>query len=170
MNCDDAFERLTSPDAPLDAELDRHLAGCRRCRAMRDTLSPALEWLSVASLRRGTGGRADRRDIFLTDEAVQIAERAARRLAPAKGADDRRRKSRMSRVRWAAAAALVTIGFLAVFVFPNVTRTPTAARSQNPDSAPPACLWSQPELARGESLRTSEQVVSTCVACHLTVP
>jgi hypothetical protein len=42
MNCDQAFDQMTQLGGGTDPQLRSHLAGCRRCREMQETLAPAL--------------------------------------------------------------------------------------------------------------------------------
>jgi hypothetical protein len=170
MNCNVAFEHLTSPDAAGDRELQQHLAECRRCRAMQETLSPALEWLSAPPMRSDNSSDSDEhRSVFLTDEAVQVAERAARRLvlyhnpSPARAA-----RSRGHFARWAILACVASLCLLAVFVPSSRHASHPSARSTAAESfRPTTCVWLSPKEA-GE--RTADQIVATCVTCHITLP
>src|SRR4051812_42455944 len=92
-----------------DAALQQHLSECRRCRAMQETLSPALEWLSSAHIKPESGHFSrEQGTVFLTDEAVQVAERAARRLCPPAPAVRQRVRSRNPLARWIALACMAT--------------------------------------------------------------
>lgn len=42
MNCDQAFDQMTQLGGSADPALESHLASCRRCREMQETLSPAI--------------------------------------------------------------------------------------------------------------------------------
>jgi hypothetical protein len=171
MNCNDAFDRLTSPDAALDVELQRHLAECRRCRAMQETLSPALEWLTESPLRsEGTVESSDRRSPFLSEEAVQVAERAARRLMSSRASSPPSGARRRSIAFWFAAGASLCL--LALAVLPSRSSSADPARSAVSPPSSTGCLWF--DSASSNSNRhlsaPADEVVSTCVACHLTTP
>lgn len=169
MNCNDAFESLTSPDAATDAELQRHLAECRRCRAMQETLSPALEWLSVSPSRpESAGDPGEHRTVFLTDEAVQVAERAARRLVLYNPSPARATRSRGHVARWAILACIASLCLFAAIIPSSRNASRSAVRSnaaETPRST--TCLWISPQEA---GARTADQIVAKCVTCHITLP
>jgi hypothetical protein len=88
MTCDEAFEALTDPRALKQPQLERHLAGCVRCRQMRDVLAPALALFagdapaepSAAMLTAAAGEAGSSTSGLLTPAAVLAADAAARRL------------------------------------------------------------------------------------------
>ena len=166
MNCDEAFDRMTLPGAAADASLDRHLSHCSRCRAMQETLSPAIDWLLPAD---DLDDGETRRPIFLTKEALQIAERAARGMSrPAVGVQVRR-PLRCRFTRWIAWGTIAGLACLAVFI-PQATGPRGSAQAVNPDSQALSCLWQMP-IARGDStLPSARHVVASCVACHGMLP
>ncbi len=163
MNCDQAFERLTEANATADAGLVRHLEQCPRCRAMQQTLSPALDWLQSAShddftpsARSWTPGDSP----LLTDESVAIATEVARRF-PRRGLGCYSRK--------ALGMALVAMFGMAFGVF-AIGKPPESAHVNTSNALPPqatACLW-PPRDDENTLLRGNAQaVVDSCIACHV---
>ena len=49
MNCDDAFDVITSSQARASEHLQEHLSACRRCQQMFETLEPALALFATDS-------------------------------------------------------------------------------------------------------------------------
>lgn len=161
MNCDDAFERLTDPARQTDARLEAHLAECPRCRHMRETLAPALSWLrDEAASPWEAYGSSTPGPCLLTEQALQIAEQAARTLP----------RSR-SWARIARSVALLTmvalggmgLGAMAVEQRPadHAPTLSSTARLLN------ACLWSTPDLRTQLADRSTRGVVVSCVMCHV---
>jgi hypothetical protein len=162
MNCDDAFDRMTSPGANGDPALQAHLRSCPRCRDMQQTLSPAMEWLASFDDPDCTSQRAAP---LLTDEALRVAERAARRLGRPRVASDAPRGMMGRFGSWIFVAGVATLVFFAV-LFP-----PSARRTALPKgTASTACLWSAPLNERALVPPTADQVIATCAACHLPPP
>ncbi len=163
MTCDDAFDRMTMPGAGEDKVLAGHLRRCARCRAMQDTLSPAIEWLSPA--RDDSSTSEFLQPLLLTEEAVRIAERAARGLTrPGLGkVKTRRRQSTTGWIAWGGVAA--TLIYMAVFL-PG-RRDSTVGPEHPPAIAVLAdeCLWKMP-VARAQTGLIAQQVVASCVTCH----
>jgi hypothetical protein len=167
MNCDEAFDRMTSPSAPDDAAMRRHLSGCPRCRDMQETLSPAIEWLSAgAEPRSDAPGRPVQRAVFLTEEAVQVAEQAARRLETRDAPAQRRGGSRRN-----VGTRLVLAGMAALLFFAVAIPSSNPTRSRGPStglSSPPSvCLWKMPADDGSRTPPTAEQLIASCTACHL---
>ncbi|HVV98857.1 MAG TPA: hypothetical protein VHB77_00885 [Planctomycetaceae bacterium] len=179
MNCDQAFEHLTDPDLADSVELRQHLVGCPRCRDMQETLAPALALFardhaapgSMPEPRPAGPSALDVASVpcdelnppapkFLTTEAVEIAEIAARRLSTRTPAHDQ---------RWRIAlryAAVFLIGCGVVFTVAG-GRLGGGAPAAAP--APQIADCTRVEAARNDlALRLpSRQVVQSCVACHL---
>lgn len=162
MNCDEAFDRMTSPGAPDDSALRHHLNGCRRCRDMQETLSPAIEWLTVADEPSAQAERAR----FLTEDAVQVAERAAHRLGTRSAASAPRRVDwRKPRSWWIAAG--MGAAFLLAVALPSSHQPARPAPLRSLASPTSDCLWT---LAANDLRRTqpvAEQLIAACAACHL---
>ncbi|HET6422271.1 MAG TPA: hypothetical protein VFG20_01230 [Planctomycetaceae bacterium] len=160
MKCDQAFERLTEAQFTDDADLTRHLRECPRCRAMQQTLSPALKWM-----------RESRHDVteqdspwhqpsaaLLTEESVAVAVDIAQRLP---------RAGRNAVMRQALGFALVAtfgIAFGVLVLGQHKEESPKAVLSASP-LPKTMCLWTQRD---GESPRQSAaSVVDSCIACHV---
>lgn len=181
MNCDDVFDALTDPALSQSgsAELDSHLAGCPRCRQLREVLEPArsllggelpIERLTRQPLPNETGSFGGTRSL-LTVESVGMAEAIASQLA---ASGQKRRPSRWSLAnpRLVAAVrgtALVLFGALAVYclgprdresdlhAMPAVVPAPLSVKT---------CTRMDFQR-RNSSSRNAQQVVLTCVACHM---
>jgi predicted anti-sigma-YlaC factor YlaD len=78
MNCDQAFDQMTQLGGGTDPMLQSHLAGCRRCREMQETLAPALGLFESQA-------RASREEPWRTDAELHgnLATQTARRLTEA---------------------------------------------------------------------------------------
>jgi len=163
MNCDQAFERLTDPAASTDAGLVRHLEQCARCRAMQQTLSPALDWMTSASqdnFPESTRGWDRSGSPLLTEESVAIALEIARRQT---------RQGSFHAARRGLGIALVAMFGMAlgVLVIGNPPESKHAPASNTLSPPVTACLWPRRE---GETLvpaENSQAVVDSCIACHV---
>jgi len=171
MNCDQAFEQLTDPTRSYSAPLEAHLAECPRCRHMREALSPALacfgspEKASSADIEpAGNPGNAAGAH-FLSVEAVQVAEAAARQLAA------RRQVSRPPVHAFTGLAAAC-----AAIIMVAAAMTLDVVRNDRLDFAPAA--FEKPMIAActradyaGERdplvAVNSRSVVLSCMGCHL---
>lgn len=166
MNCDQAFDHLTDPELCDSAALRRHLEKCPRCREMRETLAPALDFLLDGVSRDGRDEASpgesfgltasdNARAQFLSPEAVDVAEQAARQLIMSRRVPDsagRRRETWILRV-----AAMVLVGGVTAFgIFGIKQETPASACTRD-------------EAARPSSANSKDAatIVRSCVACHL---
>jgi hypothetical protein len=162
MNCDTAFELMTDPGAHTSLELERHLAGCPRCRQMQEMLSPALSWMSEAreSAPAASGG-AERSPPVLTEELIRTARHAAGVLV-------RQSDSRWGRFRWRAlamgrGAAVACAGGLAIWLV-------VQGMGQKP-AAPAECTRDQASQAPvGRSEIEIRALIAQCAACHRAAP
>ena len=168
MNCDDAFDLMTSEkpaSAPMTA-LDNHLKECPRCRAMQETLSPVIDWLCTEEFTSKTlHPRTPQAPQFLSQEAVLVAERAALRLATRHAGKARRDVRRTARtvLLFAGLAALFCIAFL-----PTMKDSLTTENAKSPlSSAKTVCLWKAVLDDESQSFPTADQLVASCAACHL---
>ncbi len=161
MNCDDAFDRLTDPVGRDDAALQRHLAGCARCREMQQTLSPALAWFHEVAPWQ-TADRTQTGGPLLTVQALRIAEQAARSLPPVR---------RPIRQRWwqsMAAMVLFLLSGMAAGAY-QARQSDQLAAAEPAASAMLAssCLWLGPKVSAEVRTQTSRDVILSCVACHV---
>ncbi len=202
MNCDQVFEALTDPKQ-LDAarrgpsfetaELDEHLARCRRCRELKQVLEPALSLLcgdlpaEVVPSPRPKSPTDDPHSPFLSVESVGLADALAAQLLtssaqrpPVSGAQPARGSQRLISPPtrrliggFVRSTALVVFGGLAVYCVGARERNvePTSAPTVVPAVAPavvPGQTCTRSELKRGQGLhRDARSVILTCVACHL---
>lgn len=163
MNCDDAFDQLTTLGAQDDAALQRHLAGCPRCRDMQETLSPALDGFAAAA--ESDFAAIETRPSYLTEDAVQLAERTARRLSRESA---NTRCSPWPRVRLTAFTAAACVAAICLFaVFWPAARRNLTDRSFGPAPRSPHAICNRTTLGDSSLPRTAEQVIATCIACHL---
>lgn len=162
MNCDDAFEALTDPQPTDRRALAAHLESCPRCRQMRETLSPALEWLSSDDDSAGGGHWSSGGTVtpLLTAQALRIAEQAAKQLP--------RQPGTAARLRTLGAMAAVALIGVAVGAFGIDSRHELASLPQvGADSMLTACLWTTPQGRSGLPDTSARGVVVSCVMCHV---
>lgn len=165
MNCDQAFDRLTEPAATTDSALARHLEQCPRCRAMQQTLSPAMDWLRSAAVENDPDTSRDwhrGNSPLLTEESVAVAMQAARQWP---------RDSSAHSARKALGIALVAMFGMALGVLvigqKADSHPPAAAVSPSAPITATVCLWTRPEGASSLPSTTSQSVVDSCIACHV---
>lgn len=162
MNCDLAFDYLTDAELVNSPELQAHLASCPRCRQMRQTLEPALDLLTTPEPFGNSHSecRATATQPYLSLEAVQAAETAARQLGRGRPAHFRRRALSVAK-----SAALLVIGgaMSAALVIPR-THSPAASTAGSTTNGG-ECLWTADHGV--PSNRDARSVILSCVACHL---
>jgi hypothetical protein len=164
MNCDIAFDLMTSADRRDDPALVRHLEHCPRCRQMQETLSPALDWLSAGAdggwLPEPPAGQGAAP--LLSSQAVRIAEAAARDLS------QRQALSAPVTFRRALSIAIVLLFGIALGVAGIEARQPVADRAPAASGQlMAACLWTDAESRDRLSAPSSQSVVASCIACHV---
>jgi hypothetical protein len=168
MKCDLAFDLMTDPAGCASQALQSHLARCRRCRQMQETLAPALEWLSESSHDddseplppslagfRTSGVRAP---AFAAKEALEVARESAASLS---------KRTASTPVRYVPvigtlvrSAALIALGAFAAFVFVPATRTAI------PNADDRDCLRHEAAAATNRSPAEAELLLTTCAKCH----
>ena len=139
MTCDDAFDQLTTPGGSGNPQLTAHLAQCTRCRAMAETLAPAIELFAPPP-----GGAA----------ATAVAQQSAARLAH-RSSSVRHPQSpfRRSAALLAAAFGGAACCFLAI-QWSSSDPNPSAIC---PRKSPAASEWME---------RHALPVAMACIACH----
>jgi len=158
MNCDQAFDYLTDSARRDSSALARHLAGCTRCRQLKDTLEPALDLFDDLVPEPGIGS-LEGAPRATTEESIRIAEQSAARLS------QRRRLSALwlrNAVRY---AAVFLIGAALVFALT------TMSGQHSGDSVPAGsiCPWKNRAHADNANLE-ARNVVMTCIDCHIPPP
>lgn len=158
MNCDEVFEFLVSSESGPTMAVQEHLASCPRCRDMTEAMDVLRGPLSVNGLVSSVSPTGSN---LPSAEAVWIAEESAARLKLASGGDERtslnKRRPGLKYVSAFLAGAVASLGIAA------------ALRSEPTVMTRPAnqlCLWN----VRAESTSPSNEVVLSCVACHLAAP
>ncbi len=150
MNCDQAFDVMTSPRRMSDRALPVHLAGCPRCREMQATLEPALEMFRVDSTTSHLPNPWE-----VASEASEVTTQIARRLTTSM-TPPRRGWTGL----WGYAAAVV-LG--AGLVMCTIVMNPTTALIPNVERTKPDCLY----LADARPTRmTGQQMTQSCLVCH----
>jgi hypothetical protein len=145
MTCDDAFDQLTTPGGSDDPQLAAHLAHCNRCRAMAETLAPAIELFAPPASGRGPAPVA---------AATAIAQQSAVRLARRSSADSRSRWAlRRNATLLAAALGGAACSFLAI----QLSGDANPSMASCPRKSPAATEWME---------RNSLPVAMACIACH----
>jgi hypothetical protein len=157
MNCDQAFDDMTRADGVRSAELEQHLAGCRRCREMFEILSPALTGLQTES--QSLAGTVE--GLALKPRAIRVVAATRDEVGPAPRFLIRAQQGRQL---WLKAFAFCCAG--AVVVLGALLLRHPAERAVIPldGSARDQCNLIHPELSKGDSPRS---VTLTCVACHM---
>lgn len=161
MNCDCAFDRMTSPDGLTDPALQRHLDVCPRCRQMQETLSPALDWLTSGTAEPWSTSSATTATAtpLLTMQAVRVAEEAAHDLS-------RRRTASQLRRVLSIAAMLICGAALGIAAYDVRRPTEPPVHSVAPGLMT-ACLWNDPALRSRLPDSSAQSVVASCVVCHI---
>ncbi len=169
MNCDEAFDRLTAPRDTEDALLDAHLADCARCRAMQETLSPAINWLTAENDLPGDWEQAASAPSWhLTAEAVRLAEQTCRRLQTELTPTVRPVGFLRRHERWWMLGAVSLLTFFAVCLPPERAADNTPPTTRVPEAA--GCLWQTDFHREGLAQVSARQVIASCAACHLATP
>src|SRR5262245_17773193 len=167
MNCDTAFDLLTDSEGSRSLALARHLDDCPRCRQMRETLAPALEFLSSedAPGKEFSGviesGRSAVRKPIVTVEALAVARQAAADLMK-RAASPRAFWRQFARRSLRYAAVFAAGLFLASALFEMRDRP-----------APGGKFCTRTEAARDDANRTPAEInrlALSCAACHASKP
>lgn len=166
MNCDQAFDLMTTPPARDSHALAGHLARCRRCRDMQNALSPALE--SFADARRQPRNEIPTPSTarpWLSVEALAVAEQASRRLTRPL------RPAPRSYLSWASSVAIAGFAgaILGAFAVRDARPNHAALATIAEPSMLTACLWTE-ERSRNHAAGSGQSprsVVASCVLCHV---
>jgi len=173
MNCDIAFDLMTDPQGASSQVLQQHLAECPRCRAMRETIAPALEGLLIAAqpdealpprtLNRPWNRPTTALPGFAPMEAIAIAEQAAAALAGSKAptstpnAAPRRRLPRvLQSAAFIALGGLFTLALIPVFRPAADPARESGCRRQEAGSIPDG----------GRTAAEVQALIAACAACH----
>lgn len=151
MNCDQAFEVMTSSQRDCQRELSLHLSTCPRCREMRETLAPALHLFNeepASFLKQDEGWPP-------STEAVEIATCAARhlsQLAP--------RQVQRGVGLW---GYTLTVVLGAGLVWGSIVRTPVSSSIPSIQRRETVCHFMRESRPFG--IKAAE-MTKTCLACH----
>ncbi len=156
MNCDQAFNVMTSADRMGSLALSEHLSVCPRCRQMLETLEPALGLFEKIGLPATE--TLTRQSPSARTSSVHMAQQVAARLTPATQSP----AIQPTRTRlWGAMLAVTAVGFLLGWSF---TLLVPATGASTPEASS-ACAWlNRSMLSDGVRATT---VAATCVSCHL---
>ena len=157
MNCDQAFDALTSRAASENEALSSHLDACPRCRDMADVLSPALELFAPATLEEmsaasgESGEPAVSRSSSVAPESADWIDQAPWRsnVQSARHA----RRDGLKIVGTVALVALLTVGFA------SIGRDGSSGFLSSVSAA--ECIRDSTESI------PAEKAVAACVSCHL---
>ena len=164
INCDQAFEFMTSQDSESQPELSRHLEDCPRCREMAEVLSPVLGELNSVRQFLDSEPAISRRD---DSSGVQLAIRAAETLQSqdvAKSPSSRANSVLTSRILLTTLIFLIGLSggwSLSLLKSDNLSQVPHSSVLKTND-----CTWITPAKAESRSPKT---VTLTCMACHLSL-
>ena len=150
MNCDQAFDVMTSNRRESDRGLHTHLASCPRCRVMRETLDPALELFE-----RESCAFREPEPWEVVPDANEIATRAARRLSTLEASQ---RPSGTS--LWGYASAIVLGAGLVWF---SMTRHPESSVTPSIHRGRTICQYMTDSRPKGIS---AQKMTQSCLACH----
>ncbi|MCA9082029.1 MAG: hypothetical protein KDA58_15815 [Planctomycetaceae bacterium] len=153
MTCDEAFEVLTSPAASTSEALLDHLRQCARCRDLQEALAPAIHVLSSHAVGTTTPWTAE-----------STARSAAQQLSlvPTQRRSLHWRRS----IGWTSAIAFL-LGAGAVAIFSAIWSPQASSAASVPTGSSRVCLWQTRDLAVLQPGYDSQDVITTCVACHL---
>ena len=154
MNCDQAFDALTSHGAAQNEALARHLETCPRCCDMADVFSPALELFAPVFLEGEPLGET----ASLSETVPQLRPSSDwTDTAPWQKNVRSARRVRRDGVKIVGAVALVA---LLTVAFSRIGRDDSNSGFVN-SLAAAECLRESTEPMK------SSQAVPACVSCHL---
>lgn len=158
MNCDQAFDALTSREASQNGTLADHLETCPRCCDMADVLSPALELFAPATLEEQATDSGKTNSSSIHRSTVPGSENADWvDTAPWRNSVQSARRARRDGLKIVGAVALVallTVGFA------SLGRDGSQSGLLSPLAAA-ECIRKSPDPM------TPETAVAACVSCHL---
>lgn len=155
MNCDQAFDALTSLEASQDEPLARHLDTCPRCRDMADVLSPALEMFAPVSKDHESLGEIPTGSELLPQPSHPSRDWAD--TAPWQKNVRSARRARRDGLKIVGAVALIA---LLTVAFASIGRDDPQSGLVNSLAAAECLRESPKEMA-------PEKAVAACVSCHL---
>lgn len=154
MNCDQAFDYLTDSARRESAALARHLAGCPRCRQLKDTLEPALDLFEDLVPEPGIG--SFEKTAPAAEESVRTAEQSAARLSGWRSP---------SRIRTAVRyAAVFLLGASLAFAVAVTQREIVDGSPSAPDGS--ICVWKNRSAAPDRDKPGAVAIVQSCLGCH----
>lgn len=148
MTCDDAFDELTSPDGRTSPRLAAHLNKCARCRAMAETLAPAIDLFGATATALASPPTSA--VAVATKSAARLARRDQSTLPSHRGTWERRLGLAL------VAAAGAACCFIAIQL----------GGQQSDRSATTVTCPRQSPLATEWMNRNSFPVAMACIACH----
>jgi len=148
MTCDDAFDQLTTPGRADDPALAAHLSRCGRCRAMADTLAPAIALFGEPAV-----GNAH----VPANTATAVAQRSAARLS--------RQASVSTIVRSPARRGLALLGAALAGAACCLAAIQLSGREGDASGTIATCPRKSPAASQWME-RNSLPVAMACIACH----
>lgn len=158
MNCDQAFDALTSHEASENEALAGHLDSCPRCRDMADVLSPALELFAPATLEEQSAASGEAVEPAMSRSPSASAPESADWIdqAPWRSSVRSARHTRRDGLKIVGAIALVallTVGFA------SIGRDGSSGFLSSVSAA--ECIRDSADPI------PAEKAVAACVSCHL---
>lgn len=177
MNCDQAFDQMTSSAPQESTDLREHLAQCPRCREMREVLSPAVALFSAhvsdapsqpAALPRSVGDDSARRPSAASEESIQVAQELAAQLSGQTSVQRAMRRRRP--LGWTRGVALFAGGMLAASIV-AMCASAVIPEGKSQHGVNPAhgtkCTWLNKHRTHSSRRETAKDVVVGCIACHV---
>lgn len=150
MNCDQAFDVMTSLRQTSDSGLQLHMVDCPRCRDMLHTLEPVLSAFRAESVPSPAVEAW-----VIASEGAEVAAEAAKQLSMATPA-----ARRGGNGLWGYTAAVVLgagLVWCTIVLNPSASSEPSAQRSRS------KCLYLADSRPVG---MTALQMTQSCLACH----
>ena len=162
MNCDQAFDYLTSPEGRQNFELQNHLANCPRCCDVADMLGVALDLFDEAAESHRSDG-AENSDAKQRSKDTGLAR-------PVLASQPWLRSTRRQTIRKDASRIATFLILVAVFSVGIVQlgQGDVTHRASVAVSLPESCLRNSGDKNdRPQQQRESGTLIAGCVACHL---
>ena len=164
MNCNDTLDAILDGEFSPSPGLDSHLLVCARCRSLLVALSPMIEQGSAAE---SVGSVSFSEDQTCSQTALDVALLSASRLQVSLASPESQVRFSSKKLKYVAAflaGVATSFGGLAVIRSEPIQSSP---------ALPTVCLWEsdfnaqQFETGVIERRRAEEDLVRSCVACHL---